>query len=135
MTLQREEGPGGVLARAVVAIEDALPLEVLGAEWASESLTIWGKAWSFSTMSSWRVSDDVGLVASASYRPEAAGPKLAGVNLVGVAVRQGAVADDPVLLFGSGLVLEVMCDLPDEPWVFRLPKTTYVPSEIGDSRW
>lgn len=133
MNISDNERPLRVLGEAVAACAKVLPLVVTGAEWTSETLTIWGDSWSFSTMSSWRLSVANRLVASSLEQPEDASTRLSGVSLVRVDVREGAAADDPVLVFAGELVLEVFGDLTTEPWVLRLPGATYVPSNIFES--
>lgn len=112
----------------------AYPLVALGAAWASETLTIWGDGWSFSTMSSWRLSRNGAFVASSSHDPEIAADLLRNTVLVEVRARPGLAADDPVLSFDCGLLLEVTCDLPVEPWVFKFAGLTFVPADIAESR-
>jgi hypothetical protein len=125
---------GRILRKAIDAVRGTLPLGVTGAEWASEALTIWGRGWSFSTMSGWRLSRRGTLVASVFHEPRAAAAALIGRNLIELKGRTGIPADDPVLVFDDDLVLEVSVDLPMEPWVFRIEGASFVPSDVRDSR-
>lgn len=121
-----------VLSAAVRFAASVIPLPVGFAEWAAEHLTVSGADWSFTTSSSWRLFRDGACIVSSSEHPEHAVDHLRGAALVGFQRRSGEHLDDPVLRFDNGVVVEVFADTLVEPWVFKLPGMTFVPSSIGE---
>ena len=130
LTVQRS-----MLPQHLVPINRHCPLLINWAAWEDPTLVVRGDTWSFTTLSPWRLISEHRLVAGCedanagdvvhalrSQRIERAEP-----------LTDGGLPDLRLILSG-GQALEVFVAGHYEPWVFRVPELTIVPSP-SDPDW
>ncbi len=104
------------------------PLEIKEVIWVDDNLIISGEAWSFSTLSVWRVSKGSELLFTCWDDPVEKGlMRLVGLSLENISWININQPIDPSLIFTDGSRLDVFSSFAQDPWVFRLPSgVTYV---------
>jgi hypothetical protein len=119
------------------AVLGLLPLRLLKLEFNDPVVVLMGPSWSVSIVSPWRLTR-VGVLVTSIDDPnaEARLRELIGSAIVDIVAQADArVSSDPVFVFADGARLEIQSDTDFDPWVLRLPGTTFVgkASDAGEA--
>lgn len=107
-----------MIKKLIATVEPLLPLTIRYAEWQDPVLSLIGDNWSFNTTSTWRVVDDIKLVAgSDDVSAQEAANLLQGMEVVSCEPMSAAPVLDPRFVLKNGFKLEVFSATATEPWV------------------
>jgi hypothetical protein len=116
-----------------VAVSGLLPLRVAELQFNDPVVVLVGPNWSVSIASPWRLMRG-GVIVTSIDDPnaEARLRELIGFAIIDVVAQASArTSNDPVFVFADGARLEIQSDTDLDPWVMRLPGTTFVGKASG----
>lgn len=98
-----------------------MPLMIEEALWDGTTFQINGEAWSFVTLSAWRISDLKKVICGCyDKNSEEIVKTLVGQRITKIEMQENLLRIDPVFVFSNGLRLEIFSTDTFEAWTFNI---------------
>ena len=110
-----------MIEKMLERVRQFLPLKITDANWDGTTFHMHGPAWSFNTLSAWRISSETKVI-SGCYDADSNAliDSLENLQISSIFVQNNRLKIDPVFLLSNGHQLEIFSTDTFEPWTFNM---------------